>query len=92
MSIMWPTIFALAIRGLGEKTKLASGYVVMSIAGGAIMPIFMGWLADRYSMRVGFMMPLGCFLVIMVYGFVWRWLFNGDIEPVADTLVGSGHG
>ena len=55
------------------------------------MPMFMGWLADRYSMRVGFMMPLGCFLVIMVYGFIWRPLFTGDMEPVADTLMGSGH-
>ncbi len=91
MSIMWPTIFALALRGLGENTKLASGYIVMSIAGGAIMPMFMGWLADRYSMRVGFMMPLGCFLIIMFYGFFWRRLFAGDMEPMVGSHVESGH-
>ncbi len=92
MSIMWPTIFALAIRGLGEKTKLASGYVVMSIAGGAIMPMFMGWLADRYSMRVGFMMPLGCFVAIMAYGFFWQRLFAGDMDVVANAPMENGHG
>ena len=80
MSIMYPTIFALGIRGLGEKTKLAASWIVMSIVGGAIMPMFMGWLADQYSMRVGFLMPLGCFIFIMFYGFFWQRFFRQDME------------
>ena len=80
MSIMYPTHFALAIRGLGERTKLASSWMVTAVVGGSIMPILMGWLADRYSMRVGFLMPMICFACIMAYGFGWSRLFNRDME------------
>jgi len=68
MSIMFPTIFALGIRGLGEKTKLASSFLVMAVAGGAICPLFMGWIADHHGMAVGFWVPLVCFSVIALYG------------------------
>ena len=71
MSIMFPTIFALGIHGLGAKTKLASSFIVMAIMGGAIMPKLMGWLGDTYNMSVGFAMPAGCFLVVAIYGFIW---------------------
>jgi len=81
MSIMFPTHFALAIRGLGEKTKIASSFIVIAIVGGAIMPMFMGWLADHYSMRIGFYMPLFCFILIMLYGFNWRRFYAHDMEP-----------
>ena len=80
MSIMYPTHFALAIRGLGERTKLASSWMVTAIVGGAVMPTLMGWLADRYTMRVGFLMPLACFACIMAYGFAWPRLFNRDMD------------
>lgn len=78
MSIMFPTIFALGIRGLGEHTKLGSSLIVMAIVGGAIMPMFMGWLADIASMRFGFLMPLLCFVVIFGYGAFWRMLEDKD--------------
>jgi FHS family L-fucose permease-like MFS transporter len=81
MSIMYPTHFALAIRGLGERTKLASSWMVTAVVGGSVMPIVMGWLADHYSMRVGFLMPLLCFVCIMAYGFGWSRLYNRDAEP-----------
>jgi FHS family L-fucose permease-like MFS transporter len=71
MSIMFPTIFALAIRGLGEHTKFASSLVVMSIVGGAIAPPLMGHIADVRSMRAGFGLPLVCFVFIAVYGLIW---------------------
>ena len=71
MSIMYPTIFSLGIHGLGEQTKKASSFIVMAIVGGAIMPLFMGWLADQWGMRTGFLMPLLCFAFIAFYGFVW---------------------
>ena len=79
MSIMYPTHFALAIRGLGERTKLASSFMVTAIVGGSVMPVFMGWLADHYSMRVGFLMPLFCFIFIMLYAFNWRRFYLHDM-------------
>jgi FHS family L-fucose permease-like MFS transporter len=80
MSIMFPTIFALGIRGLGEHTKLASSLIVMSIVGGAIAPPLMGYIADVSSMRVGFALPLVCFVFIALYGMVWQKLENKDRE------------
>ncbi|MEN9841313.1 MAG: hypothetical protein RL376_1113 [Verrucomicrobiota bacterium] len=71
MSIMFPTIFALGIHGLGAKAKLASSFIVMAIMGGAIMPKLMGWLGDTYNMSVSFAMPAGCFAVVAAYGFIW---------------------
>jgi FHS family L-fucose permease-like MFS transporter len=78
MSIMYPTHFALAIHGLGERTKLASSWMVTAIVGGALMPMLMGWLADLYSMRVGFLMPLVCFACIAAYGFGWPRLYRRE--------------
>jgi FHS family L-fucose permease-like MFS transporter len=78
MSIMFPTIFALGIRGLGEHTKLASSLIVMSIVGGAIAPPLMGYIADRSSMRVGFAVPLVCFVFIALYGMIWQKLEAKD--------------
>ena len=80
MSIMFPTIFALGIRGLGDHTKLASSLIVMSIVGGAIAPPLMGYIADRSSMRVGFALPLICFVFIALYGMIWQKLENKDRE------------
>ena len=85
MSIMYPTIFALGIRGLGEHTKLGSSLIVMAIVGGAAMPFAMGWLADTYSMRIGFIMPLICFLYVMFYAAFWPKLERIDTgHEVAD--------
>jgi FHS family L-fucose permease-like MFS transporter len=53
MSVMFPTIFALGIRGLGDYTKLGSSLIVMSIVGGAIAAPYMGGIADRQTMRCG---------------------------------------
>ncbi|MCX7825780.1 MAG: L-fucose:H+ symporter permease [Verrucomicrobiae bacterium] len=78
MSIMFPTIFALSIRGLGEHTKMGSSVLVMSIVGGAIMTPLMGWIADKGGMRIGFIIPLLCFAVIAVYGALWRKLEDKD--------------
>jgi MFS transporter, FHS family, L-fucose permease len=71
MSIMYPTIFALGIRGLGEYTKFGSSLIVMAIVGGAFMPPLMGWIADAYGMRIGFVMPLVCFAYVMFYAAFW---------------------
>ena len=78
MSVMFPTIFALGIRGLGEHTKTGSSVIVMSIVGGAVTTPFMGHIADIHSMRVGFSVPLICFVLIAIYGFVWQSLEAKD--------------
>ena len=78
MSIMFPTIFALGIRGLGEHTKLGSSLIVMSIVGGAIAPPVMGHIADISSMRIGFAVPLVCFIFIALYGLFWQRLEASD--------------
>jgi len=67
-SIMFPTIFALALRGLGAHTKIASSLLIMSIVGGAVAPLLMGIVADGHSMALGFVVPLVCFVVIAAYG------------------------
>ncbi len=69
MSIMFPTIFALAIKSLGKNTKEASSFLVMAVAGGAVFPPLMGAVADKYGMSTGFLVPIPLFLFILYYGF-----------------------
>jgi FHS family L-fucose permease-like MFS transporter len=80
MSVMFPTIFALGIRGLGDYTKLGASLIVMSIVGGAIAPPFMGHIADVHSMRLGMVVPLVCFVAIAIYGLLWQKLELQDSQ------------
>jgi len=88
MSIMFPTIFALGIHGLGEHTKIGSSLIVMAIVGGAIAPPLMGRIADLSNMRLGFFIPMVCFALIALYGFFWEKLsgHNGKV-----TVAAGGH-
>lgn len=66
-SIMFPTIFALALQGLSTSaTKRGSSYLIMTIVGGAIAPILMGYIGET-NMAVGFIIPLICYLVVAIY-------------------------
>jgi FHS family L-fucose permease-like MFS transporter len=78
LSIMFPTIFSLGIKGLGDQTKKASSFIVMSIVGGAFIPMLMGWIADKASMRVGFIVPLVCFAFVGIYAASWQKLESRD--------------
>ncbi|WP_367347178.1 sugar MFS transporter [Stenotrophomonas bentonitica] len=69
-SIMFPTIFALAIGGLGPLTGQGSSLLVMAIVGGAVIPLAVGWLADQYGLQASFLLPLLCYLFIVFYA--WR--------------------
>jgi FHS family L-fucose permease-like MFS transporter len=96
MSVGFPTIFALGIRGLGEHTKFGSSLIVMSIVGGALAPPFMGRLADRHSMRFGFVVPLICFVFVALYGSFWarlmrqeRYLKTGELSISAASWSGT---
>jgi MFS transporter, FHS family, L-fucose permease len=73
-SIMFPTIFTLAIEGLGRRTGEGSGVLCMAIVGGAIVPVAMGWLADHTSLLYSFALPLVCYVYIAYYGRRGHWL------------------
>ena len=66
-SIMFPTIFALAISGVGAQTKTASSLLIMCIVGGAVAPVMMGYIADHSTMGLAFAVPMVCFMVIAGY-------------------------
>jgi MFS transporter, FHS family, L-fucose permease len=78
MSIMFPTIFALGIFGLGARAKKASAYIVMAIMGGALLPKLMGYVADKYDMSRGFIVPLFCFAFVAFYGYSWPKLSGAE--------------
>lgn len=88
-SIMFPTIFALGIRDLGHHTKKASSFIIMSIVGGAIVPVAMGLLADKYSTAVSYSIPLACFIVVAWYG--WRGYRVKDNKSATPVLVEFRH-
>ncbi|MBT0671359.1 sugar MFS transporter [Novosphingobium profundi] len=65
-SIMFPTIFTLAIKGLGPLTEEGSGLLVMAIAGGALV-IVQGWIADNYGLQTSFLLTAVCELYVLFY-------------------------
>jgi MFS transporter, FHS family, L-fucose permease len=69
MSIMFPTIFALGIKGLGHETKMGSSLIIMSIVGGALLPPVLGLISDRTNnIQTGYLVPLVCFIVVLFFG------------------------
>lgn len=89
MSIMFPTIFALGIFGLGARAKKASGFIVMAIMGGAILPKLMGFVADEWDMSRGFAVPMVCFIFVAFYGFNWSKFSKA--ESMHSVSVTGGH-
>ncbi|MGA7744784.1 MAG: L-fucose:H+ symporter permease [Polyangia bacterium] len=69
-SIMFPTIFTLAIAGLGKHTSQGSGILCMAIVGGALVPVIQGAIADRIGIHHCFIIPALCYLYIVWYG--WK--------------------
>ena len=70
MSIMFPTIFSMGIDGLGHNTKIGSSLIVMSIVGGALLPPVLGLISDiTGSIQYGYVVPLICFTVILLFAF-----------------------
>jgi FHS family L-fucose permease-like MFS transporter len=90
MSLMFPTIFALGIFGLGpDAKKKAAAFIVMSITGGALMPKVMGHLGDVFNMSISFLMPLACFILIALYAFLWPKL--SQAEGLTGLSTSKGH-
>ena len=67
-SIMFPNIFALGVAGLGPMTSKGSGLIMTAVVGGAVIPYFLGALADRVGIQHAFILPLCCYLYIAFYG------------------------
>ncbi|HEY2349470.1 MAG TPA: glucose/galactose MFS transporter, partial [Puia sp.] len=67
-SIMFPTIFALGVKNLGIYTKRGASYIIMSIVGGALVPLVMGLLAQYYSTPVSYLVPMICFVIVFLFG------------------------
>ena len=92
-SIMFPTIFALGIRGLGPLTEEGSGLLIMAIAGGALV-IVQGWLADLYGLQMSFLLTAACELYILFYA-LWgaKPVVSGDapaaVEPGRPEMASS---
>ncbi len=70
MSIMFPTIFSLGIAGLKSNTKPGSSLLVMSIIGGAIFPVIMGNIIDRFGddIQIGYLVPMICYAFVLYFG------------------------
>ena len=69
-SIMFPTIFSLALKDLGKYTSKGSGLLCLAIVGGAIVPVIQGAIADSVGLQLSFILPMICYLFIIFYGLV----------------------
>ena len=76
MSIMFPTIFALGLKGMGDETKTAGSLLVMAILGGAALTKIMGVLRDASGLQAAYLVPVACFACVALYA--W---FGGEHKP-----------
>jgi FHS family L-fucose permease-like MFS transporter len=67
-SVMFPTIFALGIVGLGPLTSRGAGIIMTAVVGGALVPPMIGWLVDHANYQVALIIPVICYLFIAWYG------------------------
>jgi FHS family L-fucose permease-like MFS transporter len=79
-AIMFPTIFSMALHGLGERSGEASGLLCMAIVGGAIVPFLQGALADSAGLHTSFLVPLACYGFILFYGLKYIRLHLQNIQ------------
>lgn len=68
LSLMFPTIYGIALHGLGEDTRFGAAGLVMAILGGALMPLVQGALIDRLGSAISYITPAACFLVVTACG------------------------
>ena len=82
MSIMFPTIFSLSIRGLGSKTKEGSSLLIMAIVGGAVFPVIMGRVSDATNIQVAYLVPAACFIIVLLFA-----LKNINVEKLKLSMA-----
>jgi MFS transporter, FHS family, L-fucose permease len=83
-SIMFPTIFALGVKNLGVHTKKGASFIIMAIVGGALVPYGMGVLAEAYSTPFSYIIPLICFVVVLlfaIHGYKIKSNYEQEILP-----------
>jgi FHS family L-fucose permease-like MFS transporter len=83
MSLMFPTIYGIALKGMGDEAKLASSGLILAIGGGCVMPPLQGllidhanWFTGLSSVRISFVLPLICFIVIASFA---RWVGKKEL-------------
>ena len=59
----------MGVKNLGSKTKIGSSFMIMAIVGGAVMPYFMGKMADHFGTHIAYGLPLVCFIIVFAYAF-----------------------
>jgi FHS family L-fucose permease-like MFS transporter len=91
-SIMFPTIFVLALKGCGARLGRASGLLCMAIVGGAVVPVLQGLLTDALGLRLGFLLPAACYIYIAGYALYHRPVAlpggKHPLDPGPDPLGG----
>lgn len=83
-SLMWPALWPLAIKGLGKFTKIGSSLLIMGIAGGAIIPLIYGRIADVLNLQQAYIILIPCYLIILYFS-IW----GHRLKPTTSKLVPS---
>jgi len=81
-SIMFPTIFSMALHRLGPATGQGSGLLCMAIVGGAMVPFAQGWLADLFGVQLSFLLPVLCYLYVLFFGIKYASLYMNSQPAV----------
>ncbi len=76
-SIMFPTIFSMALFKLGKFTSQGSGILCMAIVGGALVPLAQGFLADVFNLQMSFLLPAVCYVFILFFGLKYANMYKG---------------
>jgi len=89
---MYPIIFTLSIKNIGDYTKVASSLLIMGVVGGAIIPPIMGLISDHSGIRMAFIAPLVCYVYVLYYGvkgyMVKNNTYSDESEEPQLTVIG----
>jgi len=83
-SIMFPTIFSMALHKLGKLTGQGSGVLCMAIVGGAIVPFLQGFLADHIGIQLSFYLPMSCYAFILFFGMKYASMYHTSADSAAN--------
>ena len=90
-SIMWPSIFALSVAGLGKYTTQGSAFLIMMILGGAIIPPVQGKLADVVGIHHSFFIAILCFAYLALFAYLVKGILRKQGIDYEKTAAGAGH-
>jgi FHS family L-fucose permease-like MFS transporter len=91
VSIFFPTIYSLAIEGLGEQTAKASGLLTMGFLGCAVLPVLQGWIADRFSLQVSYGLAFIVYLAVLTYAVITLYSAVRSPRPGHSESIPSPH-